>query len=129
MKKFLFTSAVALAIIFNFCELSKAEPPKPTVVVEMTSELKFAPSLVKIKKGDTVEWKNVATFPHTVTSDPTKAVNPKDVELPKGAKTFSSGNIQPGKSFIHTFNVPGKYRYFCIPHETAGMLGEVDVSP
>jgi plastocyanin len=28
----------------------------------------------------------------------------------------------------HTFDVPGTYQYFCIPHEMAGMTGTVVVT-
>ncbi len=50
-----------------------------------------------------------------------------DVALPVGAKPFNSGNLKPGQAYRHTFTVPGRYRYFCVPHEGAGMIGEVVV--
>jgi plastocyanin len=33
----------------------------------------------------------------------------------------------PGNTYQHTFTVPGTYRYFCQPHESNGMVGEVVV--
>lgn len=102
---------------------------KPVTVVQMTNEFKFVPKRVKIKKGDTVEWRNVSQVVHTVTADPIRAADPKHVVLPKAVKPFDSGDIQPGRSFTYTFGVPGQYRYFCIPHETFGMVGEIEVTP
>lgn len=32
-----------------------------------------------------------------------------------------------GGKFTKTFDVPGEYYYFCIPHESLGMLGTVIV--
>ncbi|MCL5279758.1 MAG: plastocyanin/azurin family copper-binding protein [Planctomycetes bacterium] len=29
--------------------------------------------------------------------------------------------------FQHTFEVPGTYVYFCLPHEAMGMVGKVTV--
>jgi hypothetical protein len=35
----------------------------------------------------------------------------------------------PGGLFRHTFNKPGKYRYFCLSHELDHMIGEITVRP
>ncbi len=40
---------------------------------------------------------------------------------------WDSGFIAGGRSFSRRFTEPGTYRYFCIPHEGAGMLGTVIV--
>ena len=32
-------------------------------------------------------------------------------------------------SYSRRFDVPGRYTYFCIPHEAAGMIGEITVEP
>jgi|GEM_PF-152120 len=37
------------------------------------------------------------------------------------------GAIPPGEQYAHTFQTPGWYHYYCIPHETAGMVGNVHV--
>lgn len=37
------------------------------------------------------------------------------------------GAIPPGEQFAHVFHEPGWYHYYCIPHETAGMMGNVHV--
>ena len=106
--------------------LAVADPP---VVVEMTAGLEFKPASVTIDVGQTVQWHNGSYMVHTVTDDPAKAVNNEDAQLPKGAEPFDSGEIQPGATWSHTFTVPGQYRYFCRPHETSRMVGEVVVGP
>ena len=40
---------------------------------------------------------------------------------------FDSGFIPPGGDYSYTFTVPGRYRYFCLPHEKAGMVGVIVV--
>lgn len=100
---------------------------RDVTVVDMNNALRFVPDQIRIKAGGTVEWRNVQSFPHSVTADPTKAANPANVALPAGAEPFNSGRIDGGKSWRHTFTVAGVYRYFCIPHEGAGMLGTVIV--
>lgn len=98
-----------------------------TTTVKMTDDNKFDPASVTITKGSTIVWQNTSSAPHTVTFDPSKAVNKSDVELPSGAEPFDSGLIQPGQSFSHTFTVAGTYKYTCVPHETLGMHGTVIV--
>jgi plastocyanin len=94
------------------------------------SGFSFIPDHVTINAGQTVEWNNTAAIEtHTVTADPKLAKNPHDVALPPGAEPFNSGDLKGDAIFRHTFTVPGVYRYFCIPHEKMGMIGEVDVKP
>lgn len=101
----------------------------PAVVVHMTAANKFDPATVTIKAGEAVRWVNDAGGPsHTVTTDPSMVQNEDDVEIPDGAKPFSSGVIGPGKFFQHKFEVPGTYRYACAPHEGSKMFGEVVVT-
>jgi plastocyanin len=95
--------------------------------VTMTDANKFEPDKVKIKVGDTVEWKNTAKVAHTVIDDPKVAQKKGDVERPMGAEMFNSGPIAPGTSWYYTFEMPGTYKYICGPHETVGMKGEVVV--
>ncbi|MGH9760548.1 MAG: cupredoxin domain-containing protein, partial [Blastocatellia bacterium] len=71
---------------------------------------------------------NNARTLHTATFDPTEAVKKGDAILPKGVQPFDSGFMLPGKTFSHTFTAPGKYKYFCIPHEKDGMFGYITVT-
>ncbi|MGH8272634.1 MAG: cupredoxin domain-containing protein [Gammaproteobacteria bacterium] len=100
-----------------------------TATVGMTNTLKFTPQTITVHVGDTVVWKNGSDLTHTVTDVPKLASKAGDATLPKGAKSFNSGYINPGKSYSHTFTVPGTYHYFCIPHEALGMTGVVIVKP
>jgi plastocyanin len=101
----------------------------PAATVKMTDKLKFDPDRVKVKVGDEVLWTNTSAITHTVTDDASKARDPKDAMLPQGAPPFNSGSVDPGGQWRFRFTVPGRYKYFCMPHEAMGMLGEVEVSP
>lgn len=97
--------------------------------VAMNNQLRFTPGTIRISAGETVTWRNTSDLPHTVTADPSKAMDPSNVSLPDGAETFDSGTLNPGDVFERTFTVPGTYRYVCLPHEAAGMVGTVIVEP
>jgi plastocyanin len=117
------TVAFAIAMLPN----AAAAAPKPVVVKMSDEPARYLPSPVTVKVGQPVQWINTGQVVHTVTLVPEDAQNPKDVSEPKGAETFDSGFMAPGGTFTHTFKVPGTYRYFCVPHEKAGMVGEVVV--
>lgn len=102
---------------------------KPAAVVGMTNTLKFKPDTVQIQAGETVRWENTSIVVHTVTADPEEATLEESVRLPEGASPFDSGNMDPEATFEYTFEVPGTYRYFCIPHEATKMYGTVIVKP
>ncbi len=72
------------------------------VVVDIRG-LKFIPAEIEIAAGTTVRWPNSDTVEHTVTE---VGDNPR----------FDSGLYGPGESFEFTFDEPGTYEYFCIPH-------------
>jgi plastocyanin len=101
--------------------------PAATVIVRMTDGLRFEPARVVVYPGDTVEWQNPSSMPHTVTADARRAAEGKEVVLPAGAAPFDSGTIAPGGSYRHTFTAPGTYKYICVPHAAFGMAGEVTV--
>ena len=96
--------------------------------VTMDDRLRFTSETVRIRTGQAVRWTNTSSLIHTVTADPSKANNANSVGLPSGARPFDSGDLRPGDVFTHTFTEPGTYRYFCIPHEGAGMVATVIVS-
>lgn len=96
--------------------------------VGMTNRLTFTPETVRVSVGETVRWRNSSDLLHTVTADPEKASDPANVSLPEGAAAFDSGNLEPGATFEHTFSQPGTYKYVCLPHEAAAMIGRVIVS-
>jgi plastocyanin len=125
MKRYtlsLFASLAAVTVIPFVAAQS------PATVVRMTGDKSFEPKTITVKPGDTVVWKNVSDMVHTVTDIPAQAITKDDAALPSNAKEFDSGLIQPGKDYSYTFTVPGTYKYFCVPHETAGMVGTVVVA-
>ena len=98
------------------------------IVINMADKPPFyAPAKVAIKVGDTVRWVNGGETVHSVSTSAANAQNPKDTSMPKGATAFDSGFIPPGGDYSYTFTVPGTYRYFCLPHEKAGMVGMIVV--
>ncbi len=108
---------------------SRDDQSTPAATVHMTAANKFDPEKVTIKAGETVRWVNDNAGPsHTVTTDPSMVQNEDDVEIPDGARPFSSGIIKPGKFYQHTFEMPGIYRYACAPHEGSKMVGVVVVT-
>lgn len=72
-------------------------PAKPTVQVVTIQNKAFAPLVLVVKAGDTVEWINKDTVPHTTITD--------------GALVWDSGTIYPGGSWKRVFNAPGGYNY------------------
>jgi plastocyanin len=95
----------------------------------MSDALRFEPATLTVARGTTVTWTNASQTAHTVTDDASKAANSADAQLPSGAQAWDSGTIDPGKTFTHTFDTPGTYKYFCQPHEAAGMIATIVVTP
>ena len=100
-----------------------------SVYVDMSNTLRFSPDTVRVRAGGSVVWRNTSDIMHTVTADASRAQLPASVRLPAGAAAFDSGAMEPGAVFSHRFTVAGEYRYFCVPHERAGMTGVVIVTP
>jgi len=101
--------------------------PVPTDTVGMTNTMKFTPDTVRINRGETVVFVNSSLLAHTVTGDPSQSSVEGSALLPEGAEPFDSGMMDPEETFSHTFEVEGTYKYFCIPHEGAKMIGWVIV--
>ncbi len=102
--------------------------PAMGATVELNvSGMAFMPKSLIIQVGDTVEFTNNSSFPHSFTGDPAKAKDPANVILPDGAETFDSGLLAQGQKFSHTFTVPGHYQYICTKHEAMGMIGTIHV--
>jgi plastocyanin len=104
-------------------------------VIDMTDSLVFDPDEATVPPGTTVVWNNIGSIGHSVTA--------YEDEIPDEAEYFASGGfdseqaardaypegeVAGGETHEHTFEVEGTYGYFCIPHETAGMVAELTVS-
>jgi plastocyanin len=97
----------------------------------------FLPRELEVPVGTTVVWKNTSSRAHTVTA--------YEAAIPGKAEYFASGGydseeaareawnslqggIATGETYEHTFELPGRYDYFCVPHEPQGMVGKVLVT-
>jgi plastocyanin len=102
--------------------------------VAMQSGQRFEPEELTVDAGVTVTFVNESDEAHTVTA--------YEEDLPADASYFSSGGFESedearddvaggllsqGEEFEVSFDVPGTYRYFCIPHESSGMTGRIVV--
>lgn len=100
-------------------------------VVGFTIDLRFDPDVLTIGAGTAVTWTNNSPMPHTATGDPEQnpvaASHPEYIALPEGAAPWGSDMLQPGDSYTYVFDVPGEYKYICIPHVMSGMRGTIVV--
>lgn len=116
------------------CSVLRDQEQRNERTVAMTADFQYAPETVTVPTDGTVVWFNESDVGHTVTA--------YEQKLPDGAAYFTSGGfssehvarnhpseglIEPNGRFEHTFERPGKYEYFCIPHEGIGMVGSVRV--
>ena len=122
------TLGIASVGLISACNGSGSASGDDELVIEMTDEMVFEPDPVSIPAGSTVIFRNVSGgFVHTATCDPDLAGDPEHVALPSGAAPWDSGNVQPGESWSTRLETPGEYRYVCLPHELAGMVGTIVV--
>jgi plastocyanin len=108
-------------------EGTTSEDADVAAVVNMNDQLAFEPKQIEVTAGEQVTWRNVGKVAHTVTADKSKVADPSLVSVPAGTKQWDSGFVAEGESFSRSFEKPGTYRYVCIPHEGAGMVGSVVV--
>lgn len=80
-----------------------------------TGLLKFDPSTITIKTGDTVKWINNKMYPHNVAFEDSSIESHKQLVF------------APGDGYSTTFDTPGTYTYYCEPHRGAGMVATVIV--
>src|SRR5690606_4177874 len=70
----------------------------------------YDPLTLTVEAGTTVRWTNMDSLAHTVTSGTSDGT----VGTPDGQ--FDSGFMNPGDTFEFTFEEPGEYEYYCLPH-------------
>lgn len=104
------------------------EGPSASAEVTMASTdsgTHFDPHVVWVEQGGTVTWHNESGTHSTTAYAP---ANDKPQLVPDGAEAWNSGLLsEAGATFAQTFGTPGVYHYYCIPHETTGMIGSVIV--
>jgi len=75
------------------------------VVTVLIRDFKFEPATVTVHEGETVEWKNEDSVPHTATEN-ADAKNP----------AFDSGYLQTGAAWRYVAQKKGTYNYICTLH-------------
>jgi plastocyanin len=92
---------------------------------KLGSEVWFDPIGVYIEPGQIVRWISEENVHTTTAYHPQN--NNHSLRIPKNAKPWDSGFLQPGDTFEVLLTVEGIYDYFCLPHEAAGMVGRIIV--
>jgi plastocyanin len=94
----------------------------------------FQPPSLTVQSGDAVEFTNDTSEAHSVTAYDDGLARRADYFATGGAESeeearsdIAAGLLQQGEKFELTLEVPGEYRYFCIPHEDDGMTGTIIV--
>ena len=145
MKGIMVVVGVIAVLVVTACSTTSASTPTAAapaaavgggttdVTIKMTNSNEFQPATITVARGTTVTWINSGQASHTVTGDPSKAAKPTDAVLPSGARAWDSGQLNggvlnSGQSFSYTFDMPGDYTYFCIPHESLGMVAHISVT-
>ena len=101
-------------------EAAPAPAPAPAAAVPGNADVAeqstaFVPQSLTVTAGTTVTWTNNDAIQHTVTWDD---------------RSVDSGLMSQGETFSFTFDTPGTYGYFCIPHGSpgSGMYGTITVT-
>jgi len=112
MRRLLQLATLSLAALLAFAPSAWAQGQEVTVRMEDNF---FDPANITVEPGTTVTWVQSGNNPHTTTSYD---------------RLWDSGMIEGGSggTFSFTFEEPGTYDYFCIPHEDLGMIGSVTVT-
>jgi plastocyanin len=112
MRRLLQLATLSLVAMLFFAPAAWSQGQEVTVRMEDNF---FDQANITVEPGTTVTWVQSGNNPHTTTSYD---------------DLWDSGIIEGGSggTFSYTFEEPGRYDYFCIPHESMGMIGSVTVS-
>ena len=112
MRRLLQLATLSLVALLVFAPSAWAQGQEVTVRMEDNF---FDPANITVEPGTTVTWVQSGNNPHTTTSYD---------------GLWDSGMIEGGSggTFSFTFEEPGTYDYFCVPHEQLGMIGTVTVT-
>jgi plastocyanin len=112
MRRLLQLVTLSLVALLVFAPSAWAQGQEVTVRMEDNF---FEPANITVEPGTTVTWVQSGNNPHTTTSYD---------------GLWDSGMIEGGSggTFSFTFEEPGTFDYFCIPHESLGMIGSVTVT-
>jgi len=113
---FLFVVSFLACIITTYHAYADNEVVIPIGASHQNTGVFYSPTVIDIKAGDTITWKNDDTSVHTVsTGKPNLGVDGR----------MDSGIINPGGTFSYTFDKIGVYGYYCLVHPW--MTGTVNV--
>lgn len=98
---------------------SAAAPAAGGNEVQALIESKFAPDNLAVKVGTEVTWVNKGGY-HTVVG----GADAPDPASPIGNNALAA----EGDTVKIKFDKPGTYFYFCLPHQSLGMKGQIVVS-
>jgi plastocyanin len=112
MRRLLQLATLSLVALLFFAPAAWSQGQEVTVRMEDNF---FDQANITVEPGTTVTWVQSGNNPHTTTSYD---------------DLWDSGMIEGGSggTFSYSFEEPGRYDYFCIPHESMGMVGSVTVS-
>ena len=91
------------------------------VTVGAGGQTRFDPETVTVAAGETVRWEWAASG-HNVRPDS----QPTDADW-SGTPGGEGETYDEGYTYEFTFEVPGRYEYYCAPHQSFGMVGTVVV--
>jgi plastocyanin len=104
-----------------------------TVIVGPDGAHVFSPSDLPITVNDTVHWV-WASSGHNVSSGrngnaDSRFCSPNDTACDTDAAVFAGSNplSDAGATYDHRFTTAGTYPYFCRPHYSMGMTGQIIV--
>lgn len=123
-KTVLLLAALALAASCSGDDASD----DPTVA--MAEGQRFTPDVTVVQAGTTVTFVNESAEAHTVTAYdavPAYFASGGFESEDEARDNISDGLVPEDETFEVTFDEPGTYRYFCIPHEQQGMQATIEV--
>jgi plastocyanin len=112
MKRSLWLAALSLLMVSAFAPMAWAQRDEVTANMEDNF---FDQANMTVEPGTTVTWVQSGKNPHTTTSYD---------------GLWDPGMIESGSNvtFSFTFEKPGIYDYYCMPHESLGIVGSVTVT-
>lgn len=94
-------------------ETASGETHEVSMVTSDDGDYYFDPIGLHVQPGDTIRW-TIESGSHNVVS--------YDDRIPEGADTFETEIISEGSHEL-TFSTEGTYDYYCMPHQSLGMVG------
>lgn len=88
--------------------------------------LVFEPSTFTVASGEKIVFKNNAGFPHNVVFDEDEI--PAGVDASKISMSEEDLLNANGETYSVTLTEKGTYKFYCSPHQGAGMAGKVTVN-